>query len=211
MWSPDLRAALRHATSTFLCAHRVVLSDQQLLGCPATVYHGVDVSTHDMHGSSVVQRIRCTGDRGWYSGPPRRDWVWVRRGKTPLAACSPLPYKALQGRLPYRLLRLFKLQVPCDQQTRTFWLAFVEVTRPANSGLPEATSQLVRVTKPASGVAYDIVNASRITGAAHLVPEEPNCTGVAPRAWIVNSHIDFGTWNDIYWMDEDDIAAASVV
>jgi hypothetical protein len=103
------------------------------------------------------------------------------------------------------------LQVPYDQQTHTFWLAFVEVTRPANSGLPEATSQLVRVTRPASGVAYDIVNASRITGAAHLIPEEPNCTGIAPRAWIVNSHIDLAMWNDIYWMDEDDIAAASVV
>jgi hypothetical protein len=56
-----------------------------------------------------------------------------------------------------------------------------------------------------------VVNASRITGAAHLIPEEPNCTGVVQRAWVVNSHIDPATWNNIYWMDEDDIAAASML
>jgi hypothetical protein len=91
------------------------------------------------------------------------------------------------------------------------WLAFVEVTRPARSGLPEEASQLVRVVRPTSGVAYDVVNAFRITGAAHLVPEEPDSAGVASQAWVVNSHIDLATWNDIYWMDEDDIAAVSAV
>jgi hypothetical protein len=184
MWSSDLRAALRHAMHVFLHVHHVVLSDQQLPDCPATIYHGVDVSTDDMHGSSVVQHVRCTGDRQWHCTSPRWDWVWVRQGKTPLPACAPLPYKALQSPLPYRLLRLFTLQVPCEPHPRTFWLAFVEVTRPANSGLPEEASQLVRIPQPASGVVYDVVNASRMTGAVHLVPEEPNRAGVAPQAWI---------------------------
>jgi hypothetical protein len=35
-----------------------------------------------------------------------------------------------------------------------------------------------------------VVNASRITGAAHLIPAEPNCTGIVQRTWVVNSHID---------------------
>jgi hypothetical protein len=135
----------------------------------------------------------------------------MRVGNAPLQACSPLPYKALQGRLPHRLLRLFKVAVPCGHDIRTYWLAFTEVTRAANSGMPEDASQLVRVTQPTSGAPYAVVNASGITGAAHLVSEEPNCAGVVQRAWVVNSHIDLATWNDVYWMDEDDIAASSRV
>jgi hypothetical protein len=45
-----------------------------------------------------------------------------------------------------------------------------------------------------------VVNASRITGAVHFIPAEPNCTGVVQRAWVVNSHIDL-----------PDLAAASRV
>jgi hypothetical protein len=55
------------------------------------------------------------------------------------------------------------------------------------------------VSRNTSSAAYAVVNASRITGAAHLIPEEPNCTGVVQRVWVVK------------WMDEDDIAAASRV
>jgi hypothetical protein len=67
------------------------------------------------------------------------------------------------------------------------------------------------VSRNTSSAAYAVVNASRITGAAHLTPEEPNCAGVVQRAWVVNSHIDLATWNDVYWMEEDEIAAASRV
>jgi hypothetical protein len=211
MWSADLRDAMHHATRAFLRTHGVVLPEVQLLDCPATIYHGLDVSTDDMHGSAVVHRVRCTGDRTWYKGPPRRDWVWVRVGHAPLQECPPLPYKALQGRLPHRLLRLFKVAVPHGHDSRTYWLAFAEIMRAVNSGMQEDASQLVRVTQPTSDATYAVVNASRITGAAHLIPEEPNCTGVDQRAWVVNSHIDLATWNDVYWMDADDIAAASRV
>jgi hypothetical protein len=211
MFATDLRDAIHHATRAFLRTHGVVLSEKQLLDCPATIYHGLDVSTDDMRGSAVVHRIRCTGDREWHKGPPRRDWVWVRVGHAPLQECSPLPYKALQGRLPHRLLRLFKVAVPYGRDSRTYWLAFEEVTRAANSGMLEDASQLVRVTQPTSGAAHAVVNASRITGAAHLIPEEPNCAGVVQRAWVINSHIDLAAWNDVYWMDEDDIATASRV
>jgi hypothetical protein len=51
-----------------------------------------------------------------------------------------------------------------------------------------------------SRAAYAVVKASRITGAAHLIPEEPNYLAVVQRAWVVHSHIDLA-----------DIAAASRV
>jgi hypothetical protein len=144
MWYSDLRAALRHATHAFLRAHHVDLSDQRLLDCPATIYHGVEVSTEDMHGSSVVQRVRSTGDRPWHKASPRRDWVWVRVGQTPLPAGAPLPYKALQGRLPYRLLRLFTVEVPCVPHPRTF----IGKKKPALDKRATEITRITLITKP---------------------------------------------------------------
>jgi hypothetical protein len=43
------------------------------------------------------------------------------------------------------------------------------------------------------------------------LPTNPNH---APRClfrFSVNSHIDLAIWNDVYWMDDEDIAAASAV
>ena len=55
------------------------------------------------------QRLRCIEDKGGYSGGARHDWVWVQ------IACKrdgqEVPYKALQGRLPYRMLWLYELLV----------------------------------------------------------------------------------------------------
>jgi hypothetical protein len=131
----------------------------------------------------------------------------------PLTAHFPLPYKALQGHLPHRLLRLFKLVVPGTRGAvgQTFWLAFVELTRALNCGMPEAVSQLVRVASPSSVVDYAVLKASRITGAAHLIPLEPMSAAVLKPVWTVNSHIDLATWIDVYWMDAENIAAASAV
>jgi hypothetical protein len=144
MWSDELRAAIHHATRRFLHAHCVDLSDDDLLACPVAIYHSVQLDAEDMHGRSVRQRIRCTGDRTCYGKPPRRDWVWCRVGAEPLTASSPLPYKALQGRLPYRLLRLFKVVVPGARGAdgQTFWLAFVEVTRASVPAYPRLCPSL---------------------------------------------------------------------
>jgi hypothetical protein len=109
------------------------------------------------------------------------------------------------------LLRLFTVDLPAATGPHPHWLAFVELTLAVNSGTPKKALQLVRVTKPNAGAGYAVIDASRITGAAHLIPQEPNCAGVNQWTWLVNSHIDIATWNDIYWMDDDDIATASVV
>jgi hypothetical protein len=42
------------------------------------------------------------------------------------------------------------------------------------------------VPRNTSSAAYAVVNASRITGAAHLMPEEPNCT------WGASQILSFG-------------------
>jgi len=43
-----------------------------------------------------------------------------------------------------------------------------------------------------------VISSDTIAGAAHLIPEEPDCLGITNKGWIVNSHIDLATWNEVY-------------
>jgi hypothetical protein len=71
---------------------------------------------------------------------------------------------------------------------------------------------MVRVTEATKGSGYAVISGGNITGAAHLVPEEPGTSGTTRKAWIVNSHIDLTTWNEVYYMTEDELdhAAAGI-
>jgi hypothetical protein len=202
-----VKKGLESGTMRFLRSRRINIESEDLMRCPAAIYHGVEVRTWDMHGEETSQRLRCTGDKGWYSGGARHDWVWVQI--TRKRDGQELPYKALQGRLPYRMLRLFKLLVvhAREQRGETFWLAYVELTKPANGGMPERASGLVRVVKPATGEVDAVISAGNIVGAAHVIPEEPATSRSENKGWIVNSHIDLATWNDIYYMFEDELEA----
>jgi len=97
-------------------------------------------------------------------------------------------------RLPYRLLRLFKLRILPENQ---FWCAFVETTMPTAGGMPEGASGMVRVAIPTTGSGYAVISGGYIDSAAHLIPEEPVSSGIPNRAWIVNIYIDLASWNDV--------------
>lgn len=201
-----IRKGIYTGTQRFLQSKRINIESEDLLESAAAIYHGLEVETCDMHGERVAQRLRCTGEKGWYSGPARNDWVWVQMRKP--TEGQELPYKALQGRMPYRLIRLFKLRILHPRGMTTFWLAYVEQTRPANGGMPERASKLVRVVKPASGDGFVVISAANIVGAAHLIPEEPCSSREENKGWVVNSHIDLTTWNDVYYMLEEDLTKA---
>ena len=108
-------------------------------------------------------------------------------------------YKALQGHLPYQLLRVFKLQIP----SHVLYLAFVLMTKPFHEGLPNAISSMVRVVPSSGENAYKVLAAGHICGAAHLIPEVPSTSKETNSGWIVNSHIDLKTWNTIYYVMEE--------
>ena len=57
----------------------------------------------------------------------------------------------------------------------TFWLAYVELTKPANGGMPEKASGLVRVlvVKPTTGDVDTVKSAGNVVAAAHVILEEP--------------------------------------
>ena len=64
---------------------------------------------------------------------------------------------------------------------------------------------MVRVMETIKGSGYVVISGGNITGAVHLIPEEPCTSDMMRKAWIINSHIDFTTWNEVYYMTEDDI------
>ena len=158
---------LQHATSSFLDSRRVETNLEALICRSVRVYHRIQIPVTNMHGDQVIQTIRCTGEQTWHGQGPRNKWVWVemsrlREGQKPV-------YKALRGRVPYRLLKLFNLQV----LGVLIWCAFVQTTIPSVGGIPERASGMVRVSEAAEGSGYAVISGGNITGAAHLIPEEP--------------------------------------
>ena len=53
-----------------------------------------------------------------------------------------------------------------------------------------------------------VISAANIVRAAHIIPEEAISSPVEKRGWIVNSHIDLATWNDVYYMFQEELNIA---
>ena len=202
-----VRKGLESGTLRFLRSCRINIESKDPMRCPAAIYHGVEIRTWDMHAEETSQRLRCTGDKGWYSGGARYDWVRVQIARK--RDGRELPYNPLQGRLPYQMLRLFKLLVvhARGQRGETFWPAYVELTKPANGGMPERASRLLRVVKPTTAEVDAVISAGKIVGAAHVISDESATSRSQNKGSIVNSHIDLATWNDIYYMFKDELEA----
>ena len=171
-----LRRVLQCATSSLLVSQRVETNLEALICCSARLYHGIHIPVTNMLGDQAIQTIRCTGKQTWHGQGPRNDWVWVgtsrpREGQEPA-------YKALRGRVPYHLLKLFNLQVLGG----LVWCAFVQTTIPSVGGMPERASGMVRVTEAAKGSGYEVISGGNITGAVHLIPEEPGTSGTTRKA-----------------------------
>ena len=99
-------------------------------------------------------------------------------------------YGALGGRLPAKLLALFKIRNPtCDGTVRH--LASVQMLSPVNSGRASDVHGLVTVQLREDAREFTIVDVGTILGLAHLIPE-------ADRRWLVNNRIDLRTFNEIY-------------
>jgi len=199
-----LRRELQRTTNSFLVSWSVETNLEALICCSAQVYHGIQIPVTNMHGDQVIQTVRCTGEQTWHGQGHQNDSVWVETSRP--REGQELAYKALRGRVLYRLLKLFNLQVLGG----LVWCAFVQTTIPSMGGMPERASRMVRVTEAAKGSGYAVISGGNITGAAHLIPEEPSTSGTTRKVWIVNSHIDLMTWNEVYYMTEDELVHAVV-
>ena len=99
-------------------------------------------------------------------------------------------YCALRGRLPAKLLALFKFQNPtCDGTVRR--LTSVQMLNPVNSGRASDVPGLVTVQQREDAREFTIVDVGTILDMAQFIPE-------ADRPWLVNNRIDLRTFNEIY-------------
>jgi hypothetical protein len=74
-------------------------------------------------------------------------------------------------------------------------------TIPENSGNLDPVSEFVQVGKAPSDVALQGFSMGNIVSCAHVIPVIATSSKTADgwnKQWIVNSHIDLVTWNDVY-------------
>jgi hypothetical protein len=159
------------------------------------IYHGIKVQVEGLEGERISQMCRCTGSQSWHGGGRRNNWVWVKQRP---GRC----YGALNGRLPWQLQRLFKNTLQNEDGAFVeYWLAMALSTIPENSGNLDPVSKFVQVRKAPAAVALQVFSVGNIFGCAHVIPEMATSTKTGDarnERWIVNSHIDLATWNDVY-------------
>ena len=99
-------------------------------------------------------------------------------------------YGALRGRLPAKLLALFKIRdYTCENAVRQ--VAAVRMLSAVNSGFVSDIHGLVTVQMKEEYREFRIVDVGTILGLVHLIPE-------GERRWLVNSRIDLRTFNEVY-------------
>ena len=82
-----------------------------------------------------------------------------------------------------------------------YWLALALTKISENSGNLDPVSKFVQVRKSPAAVALQVFSVGNIVSCVHVLPEiATSCkTGDGRnKRWIVNSHIDLVTWNDVY-------------
>jgi len=99
-------------------------------------------------------------------------------------------YSALRGRLPAKLVALFRIRdYTCANAEH--WVAAVQILRAVNSGFPLDIHSLVTVQMREDAPEFTIVDLGTMHGLAHLIPE-------GEWRWLVISRIDLRTFNEVY-------------
>jgi len=175
--------------------NKTYISDEQLHAMELCIYHGIMVQVEGLEREPISRICRCTGSQSWHGGDRWTDWVWVKQR---LGRC----YGALNGGLPWQLQRLFKIKLQNEDGAFVeYWLALALTTIPENSGNLDPVSKFVQVRKAQAAVALQVFSMGNIIGCVHVIPEIATSSKTGDgwnEGWIVNSHIDLATWNDVY-------------
>ena len=192
------RMTIYNGTREFLkhmSCNTTYISDEQLHPMELCIYNGIKVQVEGLEGERISQICQCTGSQSWHGGDRRNDWVWVKQ-------CPARCYGALNGHLPGQLQQLFKIKLLNEDGAFVeYWLALALTTIAENSGNLDPVSRFVQVRKTPAAVALHVFSLGTIVGCAHIIPEiaASSKTGDGQNErWIVNSHIDLATWNDVY-------------
>jgi len=99
-------------------------------------------------------------------------------------------YGALRGRLPSKLVALFKIR-DYTSENSVRQLAGVQLASAVNSGHLSDVPGLGTVQIKEDASVFTVVDIWTIFGLAHLIQEVERC-------WILNSRIDLRTINRVY-------------
>jgi hypothetical protein len=175
--------------------NKTYISEEQLHAMELCIHHGIKVQVEGLDGERISQMCRCTGSQSWCGGDRRKDWVCVKQRP---GRC----YGTLNGRLPWQMQPLFKIKLQNEDGAFVeYWLALALTTIPENSGNLDPVSKFVQVRKAPAAVALQVFSVGNIVGCAHVIPEIATTSKPGDgrnEQWIVNSHIDLATWNDVY-------------
>jgi hypothetical protein len=192
------RVAIYSGTREFInhkSRNKTYISNDKLHAMELCIYHGIKLQVDGLDGERISQMCRCTESQSWRGGDQRNDWVWVQQRP---GRC----YGALNGRLPWQLQRLFKIKLLNDDGAfAEYWLALALATIPENSGDLDPLLKFEQVIEAPAAVALQVFSVGNIVGCAHIVPEIATSSKTGDgrnKRWIVNSHIDLATWNDMY-------------
>ena len=99
-------------------------------------------------------------------------------------------YGAQRGRLPAKLVALFKIRdYTCENAVHR--VPAVRMLSAVNSGFQSDIHGLVTVHMREDAREFIIVDIGTIHGLAHLIPK-------GEQRWLVNSRIDLRTFNEVY-------------
>jgi hypothetical protein len=82
-----------------------------------------------------------------------------------------------------------------------YWLALALTTIPENLGNLDPISKKLQLRKAPAAFALLVFSMGNIVGCVLVIPEIPTSSKTGDRRnkrYIVNSHLDLVTWNDVY-------------
>jgi len=159
------------------------------------IYHGIMVRVEGSEGEHIYQRCWCPERHSWHRGDRQNNWLWVKQlqGRW---------FGALNGRLPWQLQRPFKIKLLNEDGAFVgYWSALALTTIPENSGNLDPISKFVQVRKAPLAVGLQVCSWGNIVGCAHIIVETATSSNSGDgrnKQWIVNRHLDLGTWNEAY-------------
>jgi len=143
-----------------------LLEDPEILeSLPVELLTQLEIPVHAFQETEIydIHRARCMGALNFRNHGSRNDLVWVRAGTEDM-------YGALWGRLPAKLVALFKIRdYRCEDRVRR--LAGIQFVSAVNSGRISDVDSLVTVQMKEDAREFTVVDIGSILGLAHLIPE----------------------------------------
>ena len=123
-------------------------------------FNQVVISVKDFQDDQavVMHPVRCTANRSWRGGAPRKDDIFIEKDGA---------YGALNGRLPANVEAIFAIEDPVLNTTHQ--VALIREYQAVAGGTLYAPSRLVQVTQSDDDRAFRIISIQSITSLALLV------------------------------------------